>query len=305
MRLILTILLIGIWNADAQMVISASAPYRPTAANLFLDTYTGSSAAYSLRKLDKDYTGSAIRVRRSSDNTEQDIGFVNNELDTASLKTFVGANNGFVVTWYDQSGNTRNATQSTQANQPRIINSGTIDRILNKPTLFFDGSNDDLASDGVASDFTGEDKPLTSISVINKTNSNTRGDINVVSRTTTATPLINIYLNNNTQYGFTTRDDANTLINRGGGTYAANTNYLYFANTTGTSVSLYSNNVTLLSGSAYNNGQTTLNQFRLGSARSTSNYFGGYISEDIIYASDKGTDRTGMQTNINTFYSIY
>jgi len=40
-----------------------------------LDTYPDAAAAYSLRKLRADYSGSAVRVRRSSDNTEQDIGF--------------------------------------------------------------------------------------------------------------------------------------------------------------------------------------------------------------------------------------
>ena len=86
-----------------------------------LDTYSGSTAAYSLRLLRTDYTGSAIRVRRASDNTEQDIGFVNNELDTASLTSFCSGTNGFVKTWYDQSGNGRDATQSTAANQPQIV----------------------------------------------------------------------------------------------------------------------------------------------------------------------------------------
>ena len=55
-----------------------------------LDTYSGAAAAYSLRLLDSTYTGSAIRVRRSSDNTEQDIGFnVFGELDTVSLGGFL------------------------------------------------------------------------------------------------------------------------------------------------------------------------------------------------------------------------
>ena len=53
---------------------------------LLLDTYTGAAAAYSLRLLRSAYTGSAIRVRNSS-NSEADIGFVNNVLDTASLLT--------------------------------------------------------------------------------------------------------------------------------------------------------------------------------------------------------------------------
>ena len=30
-----------------------------------------------------------------------------------------------------------------------------------------------------------------------------------------------------------------------------------------------------------------------------------YISEVVIYQSDQSTNRTGIETNINTFYSIY
>jgi hypothetical protein len=111
------------------------------AVDLFLlDTYPNAAAAYSLRKLRSAYTGNAIRVRRSNDNSEQDIGFGLFEIDTAALLSFVGANNGFVTTWYDQSGNNRNATQTTAANQPRIVSSGVIDFINNKPCLKVSGS---------------------------------------------------------------------------------------------------------------------------------------------------------------------
>ena len=52
------------------------------------------SAAYSLRKLKNTYTGSAIRVRRSVDNAETDIGFTSNgDLDTTALSNFVGSQN--------------------------------------------------------------------------------------------------------------------------------------------------------------------------------------------------------------------
>ena len=54
-----------------------------------LDQYGDAAAAYSLRKLRSGYTGSAIRVRRSSDNTERDMGFWNNELDTIALLDWV------------------------------------------------------------------------------------------------------------------------------------------------------------------------------------------------------------------------
>lgn len=90
-----------------------------------LDTYSGAAAAYSLRQLSSSYSGSAIRVRRSSDNTEQDIGFASNELDVTALASFCSGTNGFVTTWYDQSGNGNNATQTTAANQPQIVSSGS------------------------------------------------------------------------------------------------------------------------------------------------------------------------------------
>jgi len=51
-----------------------------------LDLYGGAAAAYSVRKLSSTATLS-MRVRRSSDNAEQDIGFVGEDLDTASLLT--------------------------------------------------------------------------------------------------------------------------------------------------------------------------------------------------------------------------
>jgi hypothetical protein len=91
-----------------------------------LDTYTGAAAAYSLRRLSISYTGSAIRVRRASDNTELDIGFVGEGLDTSALTSFCSGTNGFVKTWYDQSGNGRDGTQTTAANQPQIVSSGSV-----------------------------------------------------------------------------------------------------------------------------------------------------------------------------------
>jgi len=50
-----------------------------------LDTYTGAQIAYSFRKLRSAYSGNCIEVRRSSDNTTQNIGFVANVLDEVSL----------------------------------------------------------------------------------------------------------------------------------------------------------------------------------------------------------------------------
>jgi hypothetical protein len=102
-----------------------------------------SAAAYSLRKLRSAYTGSAIRVRRSSDNTEADIGFTAaGDLDTVALLAHVGAGSGFVTTWYDQSGNARNAAQVTASSQPRIVNAGVVEMDGGTvPAMSFDGGD--------------------------------------------------------------------------------------------------------------------------------------------------------------------
>lgn len=95
-----------------------------------------SVAAFSLRKLYSTYSGPAIKVRRSSDNTEQDIPFTESgSIDTAALTTFVGAENGFVSIWYDQSGAGNNAVQATAANQPTIVSSGSITTLNGKPSI--------------------------------------------------------------------------------------------------------------------------------------------------------------------------
>ncbi|MFO0322535.1 MAG: hypothetical protein ACK504_08915, partial [Bacteroidota bacterium] len=107
-----------------------------------LPSSTPSNCSYSLRKLSTSYLGNAILVRRSSDNATQNIGYLaSGHLDTTSLKSFVGAGNGFINTWYDQSGNNRNAIQLTLANQPRIVNGGIIERQNGVPTIYFTGNS--------------------------------------------------------------------------------------------------------------------------------------------------------------------
>ena len=76
----------------------------------------------------------AFRVRRSSDNAEQDIGFIGDSVDTTSLLSFVGANNGLVKTIYDQIGSS-DGTQSTNADQWRNVLNGTLVTSNGKPIL--------------------------------------------------------------------------------------------------------------------------------------------------------------------------
>ena len=130
-------------NAEADAPFTATGDLDQTALLEFtnaarpLDTVTGAAAAYSLRKLRTAYAGSAIRVRRSSDNAEADIGFTTaGDLDTVALLAHCGAGNGFVTTWYDQTTNTRNAIQATAANQPRMVNAGVVETVSGRPAIF-------------------------------------------------------------------------------------------------------------------------------------------------------------------------
>lgn len=125
------------------------------AESLLLDEYSGATAAYSLRKLSSSYSGNCVLVRRSSDDAELNIGFSDGVLDTSALATHCGSNDGFVVTWYDQSGNSNNGTQSTAAKQPKIYDSSTgVVTDNSKPALFPDGTGFFNASFSVADGFT-------------------------------------------------------------------------------------------------------------------------------------------------------
>lgn len=85
-----------------------------------LDLYPGAAAAFSLRKL-SSATTNVIRVRREGDNAE--ANFTASDVSGGAVSAWLGNAVGYVVTWYDQSGNGRNATQGTSANCPIIQSS--------------------------------------------------------------------------------------------------------------------------------------------------------------------------------------
>jgi hypothetical protein len=103
------------------------------------------SVAYGLRRLSRFWTGAAIRVMRTSDNSQLDIGFIGEDLDIVTLLAFVGSDNGEIVIWYDQSGNGRHAVSIT-GSRPRIVSNGAIETQNGKPAIRFDGVNDYLAA---------------------------------------------------------------------------------------------------------------------------------------------------------------
>jgi hypothetical protein len=100
----------------------------------FLNQFSGASLGLSLVLLVANYLGFCIRVRRSSDNAELDIGFKDGVLDIATLLTFVGSGNGFVTIIYDQVGS-NNMTQTTANLQGQIVSNGSVILKGGKPCI--------------------------------------------------------------------------------------------------------------------------------------------------------------------------
>lgn len=96
---------------------------------------TGMAACWGLRKMVAAFAGSAIDVRRVSDNATLTIGFLaNGNLDQAAAWTFRGASELRVSKWYDQSGAGLDLTQASAGAQPRL----ELYVFNGKPALWFD-----------------------------------------------------------------------------------------------------------------------------------------------------------------------
>ena len=267
---------------------------------LLLDTYSGAAAAYSLRKLSSTYTGSAIRVRRSSDNTEQDIGFDGSgNLNQSTLTTFVGAGSGYVVTWYDQSGNNIHMNWWQAVTQAKIVNSGTIETLNSNPCLNTTGINVYYRPYNPVAGYTNVDyQTLYAVGKIE-----TSGNNFFVNYEDS---YERIYINSSGNFEFYKNDfgtpyPGSPLV--GGRTFT-------LAGPSTNPFVLYVNMRSLNLYASYNgNSESSLGAW--GSAMRANRYLNGFgyyqgkLSEMIMWNSDQSSNRTGINTNINTFYSIY
>jgi ABC-type sugar transport system permease subunit len=270
-----------------------------------LDTYTSAAAAYSLRKLRSAYTGSAIRVRRASDNAEQNIGFSSSfGLDTTSLTSFCSGTNGFVTTWYDQSGSGRNATQTTAANQPQIVSSGSVITTNTKPAMTFSGlSNYFQFSSNFAS--------FNNTSIFNVVEPSTYGGAAANAR------FYDLYDGtNHIQY---LRDSGTGLLHTKNTLWQSVLNATQYTTQSAPTVQFLSSVLALSSSSDlyFNNSiQSQTSSSNVGSAGtigviaqradilSITQFLGNY-QEFIVYQSNQSTNLTGINSNINTYYGIY
>jgi len=256
--------------------------------SLLLDTYPNAAVAYSLRKLRTAYSGSSIRVRRSSDNAEQNIGFVGNDLDTASLLTFCGAGNGFITTWYDQSTNANNSTQATAANQAQIVTSGALvtDPITNKISTLWSGDAYLL----------GTSLPTPQLNY----------QLAVFNRTADAQRIISLGSNNSVPFlgHWLTNNNLTTLYGNTNITHLISADTGCFIQTIlrdGSNVVKCWNNQTALATGTDTRTSYVFNYW----GKSASPQSNGYKQELIYWNSDQEANRIGIETNANTYWDAY
>lgn len=261
---------------------------RPSFRGL-LNDFGGAAAAYSLRALDSSFlTQDVVLVRRDFDNSEQ--GFTPAEVTNGALTAFCGAGNGFVKTWYDQSGNGRDATQTTAAAQPQIVASGSLVSDGGLPTLDW----------GIA-----QARGLSLSSAISVKYGNFVYHANALNTANHAfggsVPVILqgsfVGINGLSVLDGTIQSLGNAEgTNRHLGVYYNNgtNNFLAIDGDAATNVGTYTSDVnfSLI-------GNQTLSYL------SVTGSLSGYLSEAIFYASNQSASRTAIESNINGYYNIY
>lgn len=273
-----------------------------------LDTYTGAGAAYSMRKLRNAYSGSCIRVVRSSDSTEQDIGFDGSgNLDTSALASFVGSNTGYIGKWYDQSGNGIDAAGHNYG-----VNTTTL------PEIRISGTNQTLNSiiaikiSGTrrfAWTNTGKDMDLLMTFSPKATLIMAVGQIG----STPTSPMIMEFYENSTGDDYLSlyesggvRIDFGNGSSSVGGAFTNGSQICWYGQVNGSSYTVYENNTSI--GSATNAGSQTLSgtgiNAKIGGGTSSSSNMDGYIQELIIWPTSQSSNLSGIFTNVDTYYSI-
>jgi len=254
-----------------------------------LDLYPNAAAAYSLRKLRAAYSGSAVRVRKevSTVSSETDIGFLaDGSLDTVSLLAFASdADSGdvFVVTWYDQS-LSNDATQSTAANQPKIVSGGSLVTENGKPAIDFDGvsSSFNVSKITLSDDW--------NLFITHKLDSNSYyfGD-------TIGGDYLRYRINDSYRLQIAGGTDTVTGI----GDIIGAQKLLNIERDSSNNLEYYLNGTSAATSSI--SGAWDIDEI----GASVTNHFDGTFQELIIFNSDQSSNRTGIETNINTFYSVY
>jgi len=277
-------------------------PYRFSAgagATGLLADYTGAVAAFSLRQLISTWTGAVVEVRRDG-GSPATADFTAAEVADGTLTTWTGANNGRVSTWYDQSGQGFNATQTTVGDQPQIVNAGTLVTSNGEPAIDFDGVNHYLLNAGNIPYSGG--LSWYGVTDLDNTVSSTRiwcDDI------TGAQGYVNIWLNG--AYQVNDNDTGYDLISSGAHATVQELSSFNFDDTSGDYEYARDGSNTTGSIAGWTGPIDSANtaNFAIMGAGNSGQHGDGKVQELIIYPNDQSANRTGIEGDINTHYSVY
>ncbi len=190
---------------------------------------------------------------------------------------------GFVETWYDQSGNSRDAVQATAAEQPKIVDAGSL---ITGGGIAFDGSDDQL-------DFTALNETDLAIFSVVKFDS-VSGQERILGEDST----------NGEGFGI---GSATTGFFRGNGGSSSGPALNATVSTSGDflfSAIRASNTVTFFTKGTASNTSTNSDAFKANSIGGHTNPIDGNVKEIIIYSSDQTANRSALETNIAAEYGI-
>jgi hypothetical protein len=205
---------------------------------------------------------------------------------------------GFVETWYDQSGNGRDVTQATAGSQPKIVDAGAlvVDGEGN-PSLFFDASDDFLSV------YLGDSTSVFSSFVAASFLSDTSNSGRIVSWTSGENSFIDNISGNIIPH---IRNSTNQSV----ASYASG----FFGTSSITYGNLFLHSCIFNTGTASNfmNGLSSgsksvtysLTDRRILLGRGEDRYLKGNISCYVLYDADQSANRTAIETNIAAKYGI-
>ena len=206
----------------------------------------------------------------------------------AGIPAYDNTVNGFVETWYDQSGNGNNAVQLTASKQPKIVDGGA----LVTGGLAFDGTSDFFqASIGTLT------QPISGFSVF-KNNSLLNSPV-----VWDSTSLTNRVVSFSVASDDTFKIFAGVSIPSASSSQVDGTTYLRSDLINTTASEGYVNGTLKMSG---NPGTNSMEGLTIGARYDGSvNFINGSIAEVIIYNSDQSANRLAIEANINNQYDIY
>ena len=203
--------------------------------------------------------------------------------------------NGFVETWYDQSGNSNDVTQATAGSQPKIVSAGSLVTVGGRASFKFDGSSDFLERETYTQGSLSQPNTFFSVAELDAYADENRKVYD--GHVSTARNMLQLNTAGNGQFAHFAGTVAAT------GEDADADRHLFTSLINGASSDLRIDGTSKATGNTASQAMTGI---VIGANNvPTSNFWDGDIQEIIIYNSNQSSTTTAVETNINSHYSIF